>query len=230
MMKTIGLIGGMSPASTLLYYQQINQEINTRLGSNASADLLLHSLNFEPIVQLQKKGDWKTTGEMLAQSAWHLEQSGADFLALATNTMHKVAPAIEQAVEIPLLHIVDATAEAIRAANMDTIALLGTRFTMSDSFYRERLQRHGIHALVPDEATQHALHSIIFDELCLNQLVSTSQRQILQAIAQLRIQGAEGVILGCTELCLAVNAENSLLPVFDSTTLHTQAIVNFALR
>ncbi|MGR6981477.1 aspartate/glutamate racemase family protein [Testudinibacter sp. P27/CKL/0425] len=229
-MKKIGIIGGMSPESTALYYTQINRGINQRLGGNHSADLLLYSVNFETIVQMQKNNAWQQAGEHLAQSAVMLEKMGADALILATNTMHKIADQLESACHIPLLHIIDCTAHAIQQAGLNKIALLGTRFTMSDGFYSERMQRFGIELLTPTSVQQDEIHRIIFDELCLSQVNTSSRDYYLNVIEQLKSQGAQGVILGCTEICLLINADNSPLPVFDSTEIHTQAAVEFILK
>ncbi len=226
-MKTIGIIGGMSPESTALYYQTINRETNHRLGGNSSAEIIMHSVNFETVVQLQKQGDWAAAGHLLANSATKL--AGADLLLLATNTMHKVAPVIERAVRIPLLHIVDATAEAIKQQGLHTVGLLGTRFTMSDGFYTERMAAQGVRTIVPNEAEQDEIHRIIFEELCVNKIQAASAHYFQNVIGSLKTQGAQGIILGCTEICLLINAQNSPLPVFDSTALHAQAAVDAAL-
>ena len=228
-MKTIGIIGGMSPESTVLYYQAVNRETNRRLGGNRSADIVMHSVDFEEIVRLQKSGDWAAAGRVLAASAAKLETAGADLLLLATNTMHKVAPAIEAAVKIPLLHIVDATAAAVKRQGLDTVGLLGTRFTMSDGFYTERMAAQGVQTLVPDGAEQDEIHRIIFEELCLNRIRPESARYFYDVIGRLKNEGAQGVILGCTEICLLVNETDSPLPVFDSTAIHALAAVDAAL-
>ena len=228
-MKTIGIIGGMSPESTALYYQTINRETNQRLGGNSSAEIIMHSVNFETIVQLQKANDWAAAGHLLANSAAKLETAGADLLLLATNTMHKVAPAIERTVRIPLLHIVDATAEAIKQQGLHTVGLLGTRFTMSDGFYTDRMAAQGVRTITPSEAEQHEIHRIIFDELCLNRIRPESARYFYDVIGRLKKEGAQGVILGCTEICLLVNETDSPLPVFDSTAIHALAAVDAAL-
>ena len=167
-LKTLGIIGGMSPESTVSYYQCINREINARLGGNHSADIVMHSLEFEPIVRMQRAGDWAQAGEVLAQSARRLESVGAQALVLATNTMHKVADTVQNAVGIPLLHIVDAVADALRIEGLHTAALLGTRFTMRDGFYTDRLRLRGVHALVPDAVQQDEIDRVIFEELCRN--------------------------------------------------------------
>ena len=228
-MKTIGIIGGMSPESTVLYYQIINRETNRRLGGNRSAKILLDSVDFEEIVRLQKSGDWAAAGNVLAQSARKLEAGGADFLLLATNTMHKVAPAIEQAAGIPLLHVVDATAAAIKRQGLSAVGLLGTRFTMSDGFYTERMGSQGVQTIAPSAAEQDEIHRIIFDELCLNRIRPESARYFYNVIGRLKNEGAQGVILGCTEICLIANEESSPLPVFDSTAIHTLSAVDAAL-
>ena len=228
-MKTIGIIGGMSPESTVLYYQTINRETNRRLGGNRSAKIILHSVDFEDIVRLQKNGDWLEAGRVLAESARMLQNAGADLLLLATNTMHKTAPAIEEAASIPLLHIVDATAAAIKAQGLDTVGLLGTRFTMSDGFYTDRMHAAGVRTLVPSESEQDEIHRIIFEELCLNRIKPESAAYFQQVIGRLKARGAQGVILGCTEICLLVDAESTPLPVFDSTAIHALAAVSAAL-
>lgn len=239
-MKTIGIIGGMSPESTVLYYQIINREINRRLGGNSSAKIILDSLNFAEIVQLQKSGQWEAAAERLVASARRLASAGADFLLIATNTMHKNAPAVEAAVAIPLLHVVDATAAAIQAQGLERVGLLGTRFTMGEDFYHERMGRHGISTLIPSQRSDagawtpdfmamEEINRIIFDELCRGEIKPGSAEFFRQVIDELREQGAQGVILGCTEICLLINEENSPLPVFDSTRLHALAAVDGAL-
>ena len=228
-MKTIGIIGGMSPESTVLYYQIINRETNRRLGGNKSAKIVMDSVDFEEIVQLQKNGDWEVAGEILAKSAQKLQSIGADFLLLATNTMHKVAPAIEQAADIPLLHVAQATADALKKQGMDKVALLGTRFTMSDGFYTEFMEQQGIRTTVPNTEEQDDIHRIIFEELCIGRILPESARRFCDIIGRLKNQGAQGVILGCTEICLIVNDGNSPLPVFDSTAIHALAAVDKAL-
>lgn len=231
-MKTIGIIGGMSPESTVAYYQLINREINQRLGGNHSAELFMHSVDFETIAAMQRAGNWAGAGQLLAASARKLEQMGADALVLATNTMHKVAGAIEQAVHIPLIHVVDATAQAIKAQQplpLHTVGLLGTRFTMRDGFYTERMQALGIRTLTPPQREQDEIHRIIFEELCRNQFNMASKRYYLDAIAKLQDQGAQGIVFGCTEIGLLLHAHECPLPVFDSAAIHALAAVEFAL-
>lgn len=228
-MKTIGIIGGMSAESTAVYYQLINRAINSRLGGNHSADIVMHSVDFARIVALQQAGDWTQAGYFLADSARKLESIGADFLLIATNTMHKVAPAVASAVQIPLLHLVDATAAAIRAQGLSRVGLLGTAFTMQDGFYTERMAEHGIHTLLPAPEQQADIHRIIFEELCTGRIEATSKSLYLEAIRTLQAQGAEGIILGCTEIGLLIRPEDSPLPVFDSSMLHALAAVDLAL-
>jgi len=228
-MKTLGIIGGMSPESTVSYYQMINREVNRRLGGNSSADMLMHSVNFETIAALQREGKWVQAGEVLAQSALKLERMGAQAIVLATNTMHKVAPAIEAVIKIPLIHVVDATANAIREHGLQQVALLGTRFTMSDGFYRERMQSFGVQTLVPNDRRQEEIHRVIFEELCRNHFGAAAKQYYLDAIADLKRQGAQGVIFGCTEIGLLLKPQECPLPVFDSAEIHALAAVEFAL-
>lgn len=228
-MKTIGIIGGMSAESTVLYYQIINREINARLGGNHSADIVMHSVDFEKIVRLQKAGDWAAAGAVLAESACKLEGMGADVLVLATNTMHKIADVIEQAVGIPLLHVVDATAAAVKAKGLSRVGLLGTRFTMSDGFYSERMAKQGVEIRMPSENEQAEIHRIIFEELCLNKIQAGSKAYYQQVVRRLQEQGAEGVILGCTEIGLLLKENDCPLPLFDSAEIHALAAVDFAL-
>ncbi|STZ76835.1 aspartate/glutamate racemase family protein [Bergeriella denitrificans] len=228
-MKTIGIIGGMSPESTVLYYQTINREVNARLGGNRSADMVMHSVDFETIAAMQRAGDWAGAGAVLAQSAAKLQSIGAQALVLATNTMHKVAADIEAAVDIPLLHVVDATADAVKRQGLAKVGLLGTAFTMSDGFYTQRMEEQGVDVLVPSEKAQSEIHRIIFEELCRNRIEPSSRDYYYRVIEDLKAAGAEGVILGCTEIGLLVDAENSPLPVFDSAQIHAQAAVEFVL-
>ena len=230
-MKTIGLIGGMSWESTIPYYRQINERIKEKLGGLHSAKIALYSVDFHEIERLQHAGDWEAAGRLLADAARSLKAAGADFLVLCTNTMHKVAPAIEAAVDIPLLHIADPTAEAIRAAGVSTVGLLGTRFTMEQAFYKDRLaERFGLKVLTPDEADRQVVHRIIYEELCLGQIRDESREAYRRIIAALVEQGAEAVILGCTEIMLLVGAGDSAVPLFDTTAIHAEAAVDKALE
>ena len=228
-MKTLGIIGGMSPESTTLYYRIINREVNRCLGDNHSADIVMHSVDFEEVVRMQKSGDWEAAGALLAASATKLEGAGAQLLLVATNSMHKVAPAIERASTVPLLHVVDATAIAIREQGMLKVGLLGTTFTMSDGFYTERMAVQGIQTIVPTESEQADINRIIFEQLCLGRVEPEAVQYLQKVITGLKEQGAQGVILGCTELCLAVEADKTPLPVFDSTTIHALAAVEAVL-
>lgn len=228
-MKTLGMIGGMSPESTVLYYQIINREVNRHLGGNNSANIVMHSVNFAEIAALQAQGNWQQAGVLLADSAQKLAQMGAEGLVLATNTMHKVADVIQAAVEIPLLHVVDATAAAIHAQGLDKVGLLGTRFTMSDGFYTQRMRELGITTVLPNEAQQAEIHRVIFEELCCNRFTDTAKRYYQQVVEDLQAQGAQGVILGCTEIGLLLQAQDCALPVWDSAVIHAMAAVEWIL-
>jgi aspartate racemase len=230
MLKTIGLIGGMSWESTIPYYRQINQTIKEQLGGLHSAKIILYSVDFHELEQLQRAGNWDAAGGMMAAAARSLALAGADFLVLCTNTMHKVGPAIEAAVGIPLFHIADPTAAAIKQAGFSTVGLLGTRFTMEQDFYRDRLrQRHGLQVLTPAQADRDVVHRIIYEELCLGQLVPASREAYLRVMAQLAAQGAQAIILGCTEISLLVDQADSALPLFDTTAIHARAAAEWAL-
>lgn len=230
-MKTIGLLGGMSWESTIPYYRQINQHIKQQLGGLHSAKIILYSVDFAQIEEFQRSGDWDKAGELLAEAAFKLQTAGADCLVLCTNTMHKVAAVIETAVTIPLLHIADATAEAIQAADLHKVALLGTRFTMEQDFYKKRLtESYGLEVLVPDEEGRTLVHQVIYQELCLGVVNPNSRLQYQQIMADLVAQGAEAIILGCTEIGLLVSSEDCSVPLFDTTALHAQKSADFALR
>jgi aspartate racemase len=229
-MKTIGLIGGMSWESSIEYYRMINEEVKQRLGGVHSAQSLMYSVDFAEIETLQHSGQWQQAGIMLADAALRLERGGADLLVLCTNTMHLVADAITSAVSIPFLHIADPTADAIRAKEMRTIGLLGTRFTMEQPFYRDRLiEQHGLNVLIPDEPDRAEIHRIIYEELILGQIRSDSRERYLAVIERLSAAGAEGIILGCTEIGLLIQPEHTPVPLFDTTRLHAIAAVDWAL-
>jgi aspartate racemase len=228
-MKTIGLIGGMSWESTALYYRQINLAVQQRLGGLHSAKLVLLNVDFHEIEVLQRAGDWTAAGEILANAGRSLQAAGADFLLLCTNTMHIVAPTIEAAVHIPLLHIADPTAQAIQQAGLTRIGLLGTRFTMEQDFYVERLRQQGLQVLLPDQEDRDTVHRIIFEELCLGQIVNSSRAHYRRIMAKLVAQGAQAIILGCTEITLLVGAEDATVPLFDTTALHAIAAAEYAL-
>ncbi|CAM6295675.1 aspartate/glutamate racemase [Citrobacter sedlakii] len=229
-MKTIGLLGGMSWESTIPYYRLINEGIKQRLGGLHSASLLLHSVDFHDIEACQQRGEWDKAGEMLADAALGLQKAGAEGIVLCTNTMHKVAEAIESRCTLPFLHIADATGRAIAAQGLSRVALLGTRYTMEQDFYRGRLeQQFAIECLVPEAEERAKINTIIFDELCLGQFSDASRDYYVQVIEQLASQGAQGVIFGCTEIGLLVPAERSPVPVFDTAAIHAADAVAFML-
>ena len=229
-MKTLGLLGGMSWESTVPYYRIINETVRERLGGLHSARLILYSVDFHAIERLQQAGAWDDAGRMLADAARSLEAAGAQGLALCTNTMHKVAPAIAAAVTLPLLHIADPTAAAIRRAGLTTVGLLGTRFTMEQDFYRRRLtDRHGLTVIVPEPADRETVHRVIYEELCLGQVREDSRAHYRRIIQQLVEAGAEGIILGCTEIALLVGPDEAPVPLFDTTGLHARAVAAWAL-
>ncbi|WP_449553923.1 aspartate/glutamate racemase [Lelliottia amnigena] len=229
-MKTIGLIGGMSWESTIPYYRLINEGIKQRLGGLHSASLLLHSVDFHVIEACQASGEWDKAGDILAQAALGLERAGAQGILLCTNTMHKVASHIETRCSLPFLHIADATGRAIATTGMQRVALLGTRYTMEQDFYRGRLEtQFGIESIVPDEADRARINQIIFEELCLGTFSDASRHYYLGVIDKLAKQGAEGVIFGCTEIGLLVPGEESPIPVFDTTAIHAADAVEFML-
>ncbi|MDO4905262.1 MAG: aspartate/glutamate racemase family protein [Lautropia sp.] len=229
-MKTLGLIGGMSWESTMPYYRRINETVKQRLGGLHSARLLLYSVDFQDIERLQHAGRWDEAGDMLADAARRLQRGGAESLVLCTNTMHKVASRIEAAVDIPLLHIADPTAEAIKAAGLHTIGLLGTRFTMEQDFYRTRLEeKHGLQVRIPDEADRGTVHRIIYEELCLGRIHDASRAAYQQVIQRLIDEGAQGVILGCTEIGLLIESQHVTVPLFDTACLHAEYAALWAL-
>jgi aspartate racemase len=229
-MKTIGLIGGMSWESSAEYYRLINRGMKERLGHHNNAKSLMVTVNFEEIQALQSEGRWEELGLQMADAARQLEAGGADFIVLCTNTMHKVWPAIESAVHVPLLHIVDTTAQAIRQAGLKKVGLLATRYTMELDFYRQRMHSlFGIEAMIPNEADRATVHAIIYDELCHGKIVEASRREYQRIIETMKAQGAQGVILGCTEITLLIQAGDACLPVFDATRLHAHAAIENAL-
>ena len=229
-MKLIGLLGGMSWESTALYYRLMNEEVRNRLGGLHSARVILHSVDFHEIELRQHSGDWDGTAQILSDAAKGLKSGGADFLVIATNTMHKVAPQIEAASNLDILHIADPTGEALVRDGVRRVALLGTRFTMEQDFYRDRLARKfGLDVLVPGDEDRNTIHRIIYDELCLGVTKPDSALAYVEIITRLMAKGAEAVILGCTEITMIINAGNSPLPVYDTTRLHALAAVERAL-
>jgi len=229
-MKTIGLLGGMSWESTVPYYRIINEEVRQRLGGLHSATIILHSVDFQPIEELQHAGEWDETGRILARAAQSLEAAGADCVVLCTNTMHKVAERIGGSVNIPFLHIADATGAAVTSAGLGTMALLGTKFTMEQDFYRGWLQsNYQLNVLIPSESDRNTIHRVIYDELCLGKLVDESRDSFRGIIEKLVQDGAEGVILGCTEIAMLVGPNDSAVPLFDTADLHARYAAEWAL-
>lgn len=229
-MKTIGLLGGMSWESSLEYYRIINQAVREELGGFHSAESVLYSVDFAPIEQLQEEGRWEEAGELLAEAARRLQLAGADFLLLCTNTMHKVAGVIEAAVDIPLLHIADATAAAIQAEGIARVGLLGTNFTMTEDFYRGRLvEQHGLEVLLPAAPARKIVHRIIYEELVMGQIRQQSRAHYVTIMEELIARGAQGIILGCTEIGLLVRPGDVSVPLFDTTEIHARAAVRRAL-
>lgn len=230
-MKTIGLLGGMSWESTTIYYQALNRSVRDVLGGLHSAKILLHSVDFAEIAALQSSGDWDTAGRVLAEAAAGLEQAGADMILICTNTMHKVAPAIEAAISVPLLHITDSTALEAKRRGFRKLGLLGSAFTMEQAFYRDRMKElHDIEIIVPDEADRQLVHRVIFDELCCGQVTDSSRKAYLDICEKLRAAGADAVILGCTEIGLLIDERHTDVPLLDSTHLHATAAIDLATR
>lgn len=221
-MKTVGILGGLSPESTIKYYQWLNDGVRQHLGGHHSAKILLSSVDFGQFVALKEKGDWETQGRLLAAEAAALEKAGADFIILATNTMHKMADQIESAISIPFLHLADATAHKIIEQGIKKIGLLGTRYTMELDFYKGRLERKGLDVIVPDDNGRNSVNNIIYDELCHGKVTDTSRQTYREIIAQLIDQGAEGVIMGCTEITMLIDQSDSAVPLFDTTKIHVE--------
>lgn len=228
-MKTIGLLGGMSWESTIPYYQIINEEIRNRLGGLHSAKIILYSVEFDEIEQCQSSGDWEKSGNILGKAAQGLEAAGADFLLICTNTMHKVAPQIASMVHIPIIHIADATADELERNHICRVGLLGTKYTMTQDFYKRILIDRGIDVVIPDGNDIDVANNIIFQELCMGEIKEESRRQFQRIINSLREKGAEGVILGCTEIGLLIQQSDSSLPVFDTTLIHAKQAAKLAL-
>lgn len=227
--KTLGIIGGMSWESTESYYRLINEGIKEKLGNLHSADLLIHSVDFAPIGELQAQGAWDEMGRMLANSGKRLQAAGAQGLLIATNTMHKVVDNVQVATNLPIIHIADATATAIKQKGLTKVALLGTQFTMTQDFYKQRLVDAGLQVLIPEIDARAEVHRIIYEELCQGQLLDSSRQYYRQVIEDFANKGAEGVILGCTEIGLLIKQADSPLPVFDTTVIHAAAAVEFLL-
>ncbi len=228
-MKTMGLIGGMSWESSALYYRLINEKVKQQLGGLHSAKCLLYSVDFQEIEHYQANGQWQHAGQLLAEAALSLQKAGADFIVICTNTMHKVIDKIEARITIPILHIADATALQIQQAGIQTIALLGTKYTMEQDFYKKRIEQFGIAVIVPDEEERTVVNRIIYEELCLGRIEAASKERYLQVIDNLMKAGAQGIILGCTEIGLLIKQDDVPIPVFDTTVIHALAAVDKAL-
>ena len=229
-MKTIGLIGGMSWESTQTYYRLINQKVREQLGGLHSAKLILYSVDFSEIEALQHQGDWEGAAKILVAAAQSVQSAGADFLVICTNTMHKVAPQIEQATAIPLLHIADATAKELLNDGITSVGLLGTQFTMEQAFYRERLEQKGITVIIPNDNERAVVHRIIYDELCQGIVNPESKVSYLDVVAALAARGAQAVILGCTEIGLLIQASDTQVTLYDTTDIHVDQAVALALN
>ncbi|CAE6899189.1 aspartate/glutamate racemase family protein [Vibrio sp. B1FLJ16] len=229
-MKTIGMLGGMSWESTASYYKALNEGVKSQLGGLHSAKICLYSVDFDEIEKLQHQGNWSETALILAEAAKSVERGGADFLMICTNTMHKVVPEIESQISIPILHIADATAKILVRDGVTKVGLLGTRFTMEQDFYKGRItEKFGIEVIVPDADEQTLVHDIIYQELCLGQINSDSRERYLEIIANLQAQGAQAVILGCTEIALLVKQSDTTVPLYDTTQIHATHGVEWAL-
>ena len=229
-MKTIGLLGGMSWESTVGYYQAINEGVNAALGGLHSAKIAMVSVALDPFVELQHTGDWDETARLLAEAAQKIQAAGADFLLICANTMHKVAPQIEAAIDIPILHIADAAAEALQQRGIKAVGLLGTAFTMEQDFYRGRLKdKHGINVLIPNEEERRVVHDVIYDELCHGKQTPESREKYLRIIDKLAEEGAEAVLLGCTEIGLLVKQADTEVMLLDTAVIHAEKAVEMAL-
>ncbi|MES5894376.1 MULTISPECIES: aspartate/glutamate racemase family protein [Bacillus cereus group] len=229
-MKTIGLIGGMSWESTSEYYRILNEEIKSRLGGLHSAKCLINSVDFEEIERFQSNGDWDGAGEVLGNAAYSLQNGGADFIIICTNTMHKVVEKIKENINIPVLHIADTTAKEIKRKGIQTIGLLGTKYTMEQDFYKSRIEKNNIKVIVPLENNREKINEIIYTELCLGKITSQSREYYKTVIEELVQKGAQGIILGCTEIGLLIKQEDVSVPIFDTTFIHAIEAVNVALE
>ena len=230
-MKTIGMIGGMSWESSLEYYRIMNQAVKEKLGGFHSAPCILYSVDFEDVEKLQHQGDWESLNRLMIEAAQRVKKAGAGFLVICTNTMHKMADEVQRAIQIPLLHIADVTAGAVKANGQSRVGLLGTKFTMEQDFYKGRLQEiHGIDVLIPEDKERQVIHDILYNELCLGEIKELSKGKFQSIIQNLVKRGAQGVILGCTEIPLIVSQEDYEIPLYDTTSLHARAAVDFALQ
>ncbi|MDD6295522.1 MAG: aspartate/glutamate racemase family protein [Treponema sp.] len=228
-MKTIGLIGGMSWESTVTYYKIINETVKERLGGFHSGKILLYSVDFAEIEECQAKGEWEKSAEILSEAAENLEKAGADFIVICTNTMHKVAGKIQENIKIPVIHIADATAHKLKQDGILKTALLGTKYTMTQDFYKEKLRENGIEVLIPEEKDIEIVNHVIYEELCLGKILDSSRKEYIRIIDGLKEKGAQGVILGCTEIGLLISQKDSPLPVYDTTEIHALSACEKAL-
>lgn len=228
-MKTIGLIGGMSWESSLDYYRIINEEIKNRLGGLHSAKCILHSVDFHEIELYQRRGQWEKAAQIMTEAGQGLELAGADFIIICTNTMHKVADQVQKGINIPLLHIADLTADKVLSDGIETVGLLGTKYTMEQDFYKSRLEDKGIKVLIPNDLDRITVNTVIFEELCLGDIVNESREKYKKIIQELIEEGAEGIILGCTEVGMLIKQEDSTVPLYDTTILHAIGAVEYAL-
>ncbi|MCK1985732.1 MULTISPECIES: aspartate/glutamate racemase family protein [Peribacillus] len=229
-MKTIGLIGGMSWESSLEYYRLINEEVKAKLGGLHSAKCILYSVDFEEIERHQAEGDWESSGKLLADVALSLEKAGAEMIVICTNTMHKVIGHIEEKISLPILHIADSTAKQIQKSKISTVGLLGTKYTMEQDFYKTRIESNGIKVLIPNDEDRNVINKVIYEELCLGEIQQSSRDHYKKVIKRLVDEGAEGIILGCTEIGLLVKAEDSEVPLFETAVIHAIEAVNMALE
>lgn len=229
-MKTVGLIGGMSWESTITYYQLLNEGVKTALGGLHSAKILLYSVDFHEIEALMSRGEWDAAAELLGGVAARLEAAGADMILICTNTLHKVAPQVQERIRVPLVHIAEAAADELAANGITRVGLLGTKYTMTQEFYRDKLIAHGIDVLIPEGEDIDLVNRVIFDELCLGVVKEDSRAAYLRVIAQLQARGAQGILLGCTELGLIVSKEDVTLPLFDTTVIHANKALALALK
>ena len=229
-LKTIGLIGGMSWESTVTYYKIINETIKEKLGGLHSAKCILYSVDFQEIEECQANGNWEKSGEILGEAAYNLEKAGADFIVICTNTMHKVINQIKEKISIPILHIAEMTAEKILEKGLKNIALLGTKYTMEQDFYKSKLIEKGINVIIPDKNDIEIINKVIYDELCLGTINSDSKKKFLEIVDKLRSKGAEGIILGCTEIGLLIKNEDTDVPLFDTAIIHAEQAAIYSIK
>ena len=229
-LKTIGLIGGMSWESTVTYYKIINETVKERLGGLHSAKCILYSVDFQEIEECQANGNWEKSGEILGEAAYNLEKAGADFIVICTNTMHKVVNQIKEKISIPILHIAEMTAEKILEKGLKNIALLGTKYTMEQDFYKSKLIEKGINVIIPDKNNIEIINEVIYDELCLGTINSDSKKKFLEIVDKLRSKGAEGIILGCTEIGLLIKNEDTDVPLFDTAIIHAEQAAMYSIK